>query len=88
MLKARKRERECACTTANFGLCFVYFDSVAGLREDDSGSEAVGTRSDDDGMPSVGRVMPGACEQTRRVTHGAARAPAIEQRQNRRWVLG
>jgi hypothetical protein len=36
----------------------------------------------------VGRVMPGVHEQTRSATHGAAGAPAIEQRQNHRWVLG
>ena len=88
MLKAGKRERERARATADFGLCFVYFNAVSGFREDDCGSEAVGTRSDDDGMPSVRLVMPGANEQTRSVTHGAVRAPAIEQRQNRRWVLG
>lgn len=88
MLKPGKRERKCARPTADFSLCFVYFDAVAGLREDDSGSEAVGTRSDDDGVLSVRLVMPGANEQTRSVIHGAARAPAIGQRQNRRWVLG
>ena len=88
MPKTGKREWECACPTADFGLCFVYFDAVSGFREDDRGSEAVGARSDDDGVPPVEWVMPGTREQTRSVTHGAVRAPAIEQRQNRRWVSG
>jgi hypothetical protein len=39
-------------------------------------------------MPSVQMLMPGANEQTRSVTHGVAGAPAIGQRQNRRWVFG
>jgi hypothetical protein len=43
MLKSRKRERECARPTSDFGLCFVHFDAVAGLREYDGGGEAVGT---------------------------------------------
>src|SRR5580693_1068649 len=34
MLKPGKRERKCARPTADFSLCFVYFDAVAGLRED------------------------------------------------------
>jgi hypothetical protein len=43
MLKAGKREGECARPAADLGLCFVYFDAVAGLREYDGGGEAVGT---------------------------------------------